>query len=151
MRVIRPALAVSLLIAALVPAVASQAAPAPPAKDDVTVIAVIDSGFSPYHQDFLASEVPADIKGLPLTKAPDTWLPGFPKPSTFAGYSPLKLTLNGESSTNMDALHTKDKASWASVKPSTATSIDYRWIPGTKVIGALTFRLGRDHLRQRRR
>ena len=139
MRLIRPALAASLLVAALVPTVASQAAPATAAKDDVTVIAVIDSGFSPYHQDFLASEVPADIKGLPLTKAPDTWLPGFPKASTFQGYAPLKLTLDATSGTKMDALHTKDKAVWASVKPSTATSIDYRWIPGTKVIGALTF------------
>lgn len=103
------------------------------------MIAVIDSGFSPYHQDFLASDVPADIKGLPLTKAPDTWVPGFPKRSAFAGYSPLSLTLNAEASTNMEAQHTQDKAAWATVKQSTPTAIDYRWIPGTKVIGALTF------------
>lgn len=141
MRLFRPALALSLLVAGLTPAVASQAAASKP-QDDVTVIAVIDSGFSPYHQDFLASEVPADIKALPLTKAPDTWVPGFPKRSAFAAYSPLSLTLDGEASTNMDALHTKDKAAWASVKQSTPTAIDYRWIPGTKVIGALTFGAG---------
>ncbi len=142
MRLLRPALALSLLVAALVPAVASQAAPAAPAKDDVTVIAVIDSGFSPYHQDFLASEVPADIKSVPLTKAPHTWLSGFPKPSTFQGYAPLNLTLDATDGTKMEALHTQDKAEWATVKPSTATSINYRYIPGTKVIGALTFGAG---------
>ena len=144
MRLLRPALVLSLLAAVLVPAVASQAAPKSSVKDDVTVIAVIDSGFSPYHQDFLQSYGNADIKGLPLTKAPDTWLPGFPKKSSFASYAPLNLGLNGDAGTKMDALHTADKAAWSSVKQSTATSINYRWIPGTKVIGALTFLSGGD-------
>ena len=144
MRFLRPALALSLLAALAVPVVASQAAPKTAAKDDVTVIAVIDSGFSPYHQDFLASQVPADIKSLPLSKAPDTWLPGFPKKSAFSSYSPLNLTLNGESGTSMATLHSKDAAEWRTVKPSTGTSINYRWVPGTKVIGALTFGAGGD-------
>ncbi len=139
MRLTRPVLVLSLLAAGLAPTLTSQAAAPAPAKDDVTVVAVIDSGFSPYHQDFLASKVPADIKGLPLTKAPDTWVPGFPKPSTFKGYSPLTLSLNGADGTSMAALHDQDKAAWATVKPSGPAGIDYRWIPGTKVIGALTF------------
>ncbi len=139
MRLLRPALALTLLVAGLTPAVVSQAAPATPAAADVTVVAVIDSGFSPYHQDFLASKVPADIKGLPLDKAPDTWVPGFPKPSAFAGYSPLKLTLNGADNTSMASLYAGDKAAWATVKGSGSKGIDYRWIPGTKVIGAMTF------------
>ena len=143
MRLYRPALALSALLTAFVPALASQAAPAG-VKDDVTVIAVIDSGFSPYHQDFLQSAGNSDIKGLPLTKAPDTWLPGFPKKSSFAGYSPLKLGLNGTPGTSMASLHSADAAEWKTVKASTPTAIDYRWIPGTKVIGALTFGSGGD-------
>jgi hypothetical protein len=139
-RYFRPLLALSLAAGVLTPLAVSQAAaPAVKPADDVTVVAVIDSGFSPYHQDFLASQLPADVKALPLTKAPHTWLPGFPKPSAFRGYSPLKLTLDGTDGTKMDTLHTKDKAAWDSVKPSGTAGIDYRWIPGTKVIGALTF------------
>ncbi len=139
MRLTRPLLVLSLLAAGLTPTLASQAAAPPPAAGDVTVVAVIDSGFSPYHQDFLASKVPSDITSLPLTKAPDTWVPGFPKPSAFKGYSPLALTLNGADGTSMATLYGQDKAAWASVKPSGSAGIDYRWIPGTKVIGALTF------------
>jgi hypothetical protein len=142
-RLLRPALALSLLVAGLTPVVLqAQAAATTPVKDDVTVIAVIDSGFSPYHQDFLQSTGDAELRSLPLTKAPDTWLPGFPKPSTFAKYAPLKLTLNGETGTSMATLHTRDAAQWATVKKSTPSSIQYRWVPGTKVIGALTFGTG---------
>jgi hypothetical protein len=136
--VFRPVLVLSLAAAVLAPVAASQAA-APRPADDITVVAVIDSGFSPYHQDFLASRMPADTKGLPLSKAPDTWLPGFPKPSTFKGYSPLKLTLDGTDGTKMANLHARDAKAWSSVKASGTAGVDYRWIPGTKVIGALTF------------
>ena len=142
MRIFRPLLALSLTAAVLVPVAASQAAPAAPAKDDVTVIAVIDSGFSPYHQDFLASKVPGDIKSLPLTKSPATWLPGFPKPSSFASYDALRLTLDGTDGTKMATLREQDNAAWASVKGSSRSAVNYRWIPGTKVIGALTFGTG---------
>lgn len=141
MRLFRPALALSGLLAALVPAVASQAATAA-VKDDVTVIAVIDSGFSPYHQDFLQSVGNKDIRSLPLTKAPDTWLPGFPKKSSFASYSPLRLGLNDTAGTSMASLHSADAAEWKTVRQSKPTAVDYRWIPGTKVIGALTFGTG---------
>jgi hypothetical protein len=37
--------------------------------DDVTVIAVIDSGITPYHWDFLASKMPGASK-LPLDSPP---------------------------------------------------------------------------------
>ena len=106
---------------------------------DVTVVAIIDSGFSPYHQDFAASRLPADVKGLPLTKAPHTWLPGFPKPSSFKRYSPLNLTLDASDGTKMAGLYTEDQAAWGSVRSSGTAGIDYRWIPGTKVVGALGF------------
>src|SRR5688500_12739925 len=84
----------ALTATASAPAAAAKASPA----GDATVIAVIDSGFSPYHQDFLASKMPADARP-PLAKAPHTWLPGFPKPSAFKSYSPLKLTLSAEDDT----------------------------------------------------
>lgn len=144
---LRPLIALATATA-LVGAGAAVAAPAkaPPvpaaakaAAGDAVVIAVIDSGFSPYSQDFLASRMPADAKAMPLSTPPDRWLPGFPKPSTFKGYSPLKLTLDGTDGTNMDELHDKDQAQWDTVKESGDDGIDYRWIPGTKVVGALTF------------
>jgi hypothetical protein len=141
MRPLRPLLALSVAAALLSPlAVLQASAAAPPAlAGDATVIAVIDSGFSPYHQDFLADRMPAEAAGLPLKKAPDTWLPGFPKPSAFASYSPLNLTLNGADGTAMDKLHAADAAQWATVRESGSKGVNYRWIPGTKVIGALTF------------
>jgi hypothetical protein len=141
MRLLRPALALSLAAALLSPVAAlhASAAPVSAPAGDATVVAVIDSGFSPYHQDFLASKMPAEAGSLPLTKAPDTWLAGFPKPSTFASYSPLKLTLDPSDDANMDKLHSADKDAWASVKESGSKGVNYRWVPGTKVIGALTF------------
>src|SRR3954469_22116340 len=109
MRLIRCALGAALAAALAVP-VAAMAAPSStprqlPGGSDETVIAVIDSGFSPYHQDFLASQMPPNAGRLPLTEAPDTWLPGFPNPTSFASYAPLKLTLDADPSAKMDTLH----------------------------------------------
>ncbi|MDT7572571.1 MAG: serine protease [Actinomycetota bacterium] len=141
MRLLRPVLALSTAAALLSPAAVlhASAKSVSPAIGDATVVAVIDSGFSPYHQDFLASKMPAEAGNLPLKQSPDTWLPGFPKASTFASYAPLSLTLDGTDGANMDKLHSADKDAWASVKESGSKGINYRWIPGTKVIGALTF------------
>ncbi|TAL13256.1 MAG: hypothetical protein EPN99_15700 [Frankiales bacterium] len=142
---LRPLLALATAAALLGPGAALTATAAgpkaPSATDlagDATVIAVIDSAFSPYHQDFLASKMPADAR-LPLTAAPHTWLPGFPKPSAFASYSPLKLTLTAEDDVPMKDLHDADQAQWDTVQESEPDAVRYRWIPGTKVIGALTF------------
>ncbi len=141
---LRPLLVLAAVVALLGPGAALTATAGPKApsiKDlagDATVIAVIDSAFSPYHQDFLASRMPADAR-LPLTAAPHTWLPGFPKPSAFASYSPLKLTLTDEDDVPMKELHDADQAQWDTVQESAPDAVRYRWIPGTKVIGALTF------------
>jgi hypothetical protein len=140
MRLLRPALALSVAAALLSPVTVLHASAAPSAAaGDATVVAIIDSGFSPYHQDFLASKMPAEAGRLPLTKPPHTWLPGFPKPSVFSSYSPLNLTLDGEDGANMAKLYSSDKDAWSSVKASGSKGINYRWIPGTKVIGALAF------------
>jgi hypothetical protein len=117
---------------------------------DAVVVAVIDSGFSPYHQDYLASTMPQaqDVVAgneLPLDRPPHEWLPGFPAPSSFAGYAPLDLSIGAveDPSASPSALTAQDAAQWNTVKTSTSQAIDYRWIPGTKVIGALAFGTGK--------
>lgn len=112
---------------------------------DATVVAVIDSGFSPYHWDFLASQMPQaqdDDPGndLPLDSPPDTWLPGFADTDGFASYRSLELTLEETSERRrIDSLSRTDAELWDSVEESTASAVNYHWLPGTKVIGAVTF------------
>ena len=136
------------LLLFLVPILAvTRPAPAaiPTGADDVTVVAIIDSGISPYHWDFLADKMPQATNAdpsddLPLTQPPDTWLPGFPSPATFASYGALNLTLDA---TNPDAdpaaLDEADAATWATVQDSNPATQHYYWIPGTKIIGAMVF------------
>jgi hypothetical protein len=136
----RVLVAVAVLAALLVPAggragATSIAPPNNPALD-ATVVAVIDSAFSPYHYDYLASEMPVD---LPLDEAPDRWLPGFPSTKSFADYRALDLTLPDRKESPYAGLDTADEKDWASVRASTAEEINYYWMPGTKVIGALDF------------
>jgi hypothetical protein len=114
------------------------------AGDDAVVIAVIDSGFAPYHRDFLASRMPqaktpSKADDLPLDKAPHTWLKGFPKPSAFDEYTPLRLSLTDRADAKLADLVTKDKDVWGEVGRSKPSALKYTWIPGTKVIGAMTF------------
>jgi hypothetical protein len=142
----RPALLASLVLGVLTPVTYSGAAAVrAPGAGDATVIAVLDSGMSPYHWDYLASKMPqarnADRSDdLPLSVSPDKWLPGFPSPRSFASYQPLKLTLDQHDDTaKMDALHAKDQKAWDSFKPSGPTGVNYYWVPGTKIIGAMSF------------
>ncbi|MDQ3958093.1 MAG: S8/S53 family peptidase [Actinomycetota bacterium] len=112
---------------------------------DATVIAVIDSGFSPYHWDFLASQMPqakdADPSNdLPLGDSPDAWLDGFPGTSSFASYNRLDLTLEEpDPEAQLQTLDAADQEKWDAVKPSSREELNYYWIPGTKVVGALDF------------
>lgn len=109
------------------------------AGDDVTVIAVIDSGVTPYHWDFLASKMPASARP-PLERPPHEWLRGFPSPRSFAGYEGLDLTLEEKDpNANPEVLFAADWSEWAKVKTSTPEAVNYHWIPGTKVIGAVDF------------
>ena len=141
----------SLRAALLAVAALALAAPVLPAtaaprdgRGDATVIAVIDSAFSPYHFDYLAKKMPqartADRSDdLPLTTAPDQWLPGFPKRSAFATYGPLKITLPTDELESPGELYNADAKKWDAVKASSAGKVNYYWLPGTKVIGAMTF------------
>jgi len=143
-RLWRAALGAAVVLGVVTPVTFAQAK-AVRGPDDAVVVAVIDSGMSPYHWDFLASKMPqAKTKDrsddLPLTTAPDKWLPGFPKPSAFASYNPLKLSLEQKDDlAPMAAQHAKDKKKWDAFKPSGPDGINYYWLPGTKVVGALSF------------
>ncbi|MDQ4124345.1 MAG: S8/S53 family peptidase [Actinomycetota bacterium] len=112
---------------------------------DATVIAVIDSAFSPYHWDFVASHMPQakdsdPANDLPLTTSPDRWLDGFPGPGAFDSYNRLDLTLEeDDKDAQLAALDAADEEKWADVKPSSRDEVNYYWMPGTKVVGALDF------------
>ncbi len=131
-------------LALAAPAAPTQAAAPKDGRGDATVIAVIDSSFSPYHWDFLASKMPQARNrdrsdDLPLTTAPDKWLPGFPSTKSFASYQPLKITLPNDEDAAPNDLYAKDTAKWDAVKSSTDKDVHYYWLPGTKVVGAMTF------------
>jgi hypothetical protein len=121
------------------PAGPARASRATVTGDDVTVVAVIDSGITPYHWDFLASKMPASAKP-PLNRPPHEWLRGFPTPKTFAEYDEVNITIeDDDENADPDFLFEKDRAEWSKVKQSTPTEVNYYWIPGTKVIGAVDF------------
>jgi hypothetical protein len=143
---LRPALALAAVAALLspLPRVADAATPAQrAAAQDAVVIAVIDSGFSPYHQDYAASFMPEEARP-DLKRSPDTWLPGFPSKRSFASFDKLSLTLDHTDGTDMERLHAADAKEWEKVEDSQLDAVHYRWIPGTKVIGALAFGPGGD-------
>lgn len=116
-----------------------------PAVGDVVVVAVVDSGFNPYHHDFLAALMPQALNedpsdDLPLWDDPAAWVPGHPGASAFASYHRLDLTLTPDDGAAVpNELHDKDAEAWGKVQSSGAGSIHMSWIPGTKVIGAVTF------------
>lgn len=119
--------------------------PAIGATSDVTVVAVIDSAFSPYHWDFSASRMPQHLdedpsNDLPLHQAPDVWLSGFPDPAIFSQYKRFVLAGDaGDAGTATEALRTADQLKWGEFPLSTPAQIGYTWFPGTKIIGALSF------------
>lgn len=119
-----------------------------PAVDDVVVIAVVDSGYNPYHHDFQAALMPQHLdddvaNDLPLDQDPSTWVPGYPSPSAFASFSRLNLTPTANNGSLVpDELHQKDAKEWDQVQTSSLEGVDaihMAWVPGTKVIGAITF------------
>ena len=150
-RLIRSVLPAALVATVLPVAVAAATAsstsarrPVPPGQDAV-VVAVIDSGMSPYHWDFAAEHMPqaktkTKADDLPLRRAPHEWLSGFPKPSSFASYAPLDLRLAPrDPKADPQKLYERDEDKFLDVPPSDDREVNYRWIPGTKAIGAITF------------
>lgn len=114
---------------------ASDLAPRP-----LTVVAVIDNGFSPYHYDFLGSQHPWNRDDDPANDLdfgvdPARYLPGHP------GGTRLDLTLPTAPDEDVDVLRKEvDAATWAAFPDSDlSTGVDLVWFPGTKVVGALRF------------
>lgn len=119
--------------------------------EDVVVVAVVDSGFNPYHHDFQAALMPQHLNDdpgddLPLDQDPSTWVPGYPAPSAFASFDRLNLTQTaGTRDAVPNELHEADAKEWEKVRQTTLDGVDQvhmRWVPGTKVIGAITFGSG---------
>lgn len=139
-----------VVLAATLPGTSTAARTKASGADDVVVMAILDDHLNPYHWDFLASKMPQALdedgsNDLPLNMPPDKWLPGFPSQRAFNSFGSLELTLeekdkdapipgdpDGE---GMDI----DTEEWAKVKASNDREINYAWIPGTKVIGAIDF------------
>lgn len=125
------------------------AAQATDAEGDVTVIAIVDSSFSPYHLDFRADRMPQHQDGdatndLPLEgeKAPHEWIPGFPEPSdAFGEYRALDLTL--PETGPIELAFRADEPQWEGLQPSTdAGPVNFYWAPGTKAVGMVDFQDG---------
>lgn len=114
-------------------------------RDDVTVVAVVDGSFNPYHWNFSASRMPQYMdedpsNDLPVDEAPHTWIPGFPAPSSFSSYTSLDLTLDPNNpSRSITSLQSADAAKWNSFGVSSGSNVHYRYIPGTKFVGAVRF------------
>ncbi len=83
------------------------------------VIAHVDTGINPYHANFRWNDTRAWVH-------PSKWLVGYPPEA-----QPLNLTLDAP--TYADALRA-DAAVWEGVQEGSLY-----WIPGTKIVGAITF------------
>lgn len=112
---------------------------------DAVVIAVVDSGFSPYHLDFDAELMPQHLDAdtandLPLDSPPDTWLPGFPADDSFGSYEEIALT-RGDPDSRTAELQAADHEQWQAFARTTTDDDDvhYRWLSGSKIIGAVDF------------
>jgi hypothetical protein len=143
-----PLLLTLVAAAALLPVAAGAQEPAADGRNDVTVVAVVDGSFQPQHWNFSGPRMPQHLdtdpsNDLPLDAAPDTWIPGFSTES-LAGYDALPLTID-ETNRNrsVTSMQTADAQAWSSVKQSTDKAVNYYWVPGSKVVGAVHFGSGK--------
>jgi hypothetical protein len=132
------------LVAPLAPMARGDVAAPAVAGGDAVVVAVIDSAFTPYHHDFLASHMPQASTpprsdDLPLDTPASEWLTGF-STAQMASFEPLELTLPTGPDEDPAALEAADAGRWASVQSSTSSRAPHvYWMPGTKIIAAATF------------
>ena len=113
----------------------------PGGVDDAVVIAVVDSGFSPYHLNWRADGMPQHLDAdpandLPLDTSPAGWLPGFALTDDVTSMAEMPLTLPDDPDASIAELRASDGAS---IPVSTAGDVHVRWIPDTKIIGAVDF------------
>lgn len=121
----------------------THAAPVTTADRAVTVVAVVDSGFSPYHLDFAGFRHPwntdADAANdLDLDADPAAYVDAYP------GAAVLPVTVPASAADAAATLAAKDAAAWASFVPSTLDHVSMYRLPGTKIIGAINFDAGRS-------
>ncbi|HVF52746.1 MAG TPA: S8/S53 family peptidase [Actinomycetota bacterium] len=88
-------------------------------KRPFVVIALIDSGINPYHQDFRAPE---------FVHHPSKYVEGYPSDAV-----ELDLSLDVADKDGYEAARTADDLTWAAVPSS-----KLHWIPGTRIIGAIS-------------
>jgi hypothetical protein len=116
-------------------------------RDDVTVIAVVDGSFQPQHWNWASALMPQHLdddpsNDLPLTQAPDTWMPGFDT-SGMAGYHSLPLAIDLEDGNRTVAsLQQESAASWSEMQRSSRDEVHYYWVPDSKVVGMVHFGTG---------
>lgn len=108
------AVALTLSVLPLAPAVAK------PISGPKAVVGVIDTGINPYHVTFRDDSPRA-------RKHPSTYIPGFPKNA-----EALRLSLNEKD--YLTAVKKDCERVWSRVK-----SGKLYWIPGTKIVGAISF------------
>lgn len=116
------------------------AEPAPAGPQGVTVVAVVDGGFNPYHYDFVGSQHPWNLDGdasndIDFSADPATYISGYP------GAQAINLTLPATPDADVATRHTGvDAAAWSTFEASsTVADAKMHWFPGTKVIGAVSF------------
>jgi subtilase family protein len=113
-------LAVVLVLPVAAPlATSNTLLPASAAAGPMAVIALIDTGINPYHVAFRDDSALAQ-------QHPCTYIPGYP-----CDAQALPLTLNAP---DYAAAYAQDKPLWDAV-----ASGQLYWIPGTKIVGAISF------------
>lgn len=104
-----------------------------------TVVAVIDSGFSPYHFDFVGHQHPWNTDADPdndlnFYADPASYIEGHP------GAVALPITIPTDPNQDVSGLAAGDDADvWAEFQPSSLADPKVHWFPGTKIVGALSF------------
>lgn len=137
------AFAMTIAMTSALPAVADPIPdPTTTEADDAVVIAVVDSGFSPYHLDFRADLMPQHLDGdpsndLPLDTDPADWLPGYADAVGVASTGAIDLTLTTDTSVPIEQLEDADNAHDQLPQSSTG-DVHMRHIPGTKIVGPWT-------------
>lgn len=106
--------------------------------DPFTVVAVIDSGFTPYHFDFVGHQHPWNLDADPsndfdFRANPATYIDGYP-----AGATALEVTIPSSPDQEVDPLRQIDMPVWDQVSSSSSSNVNLYWFPRTKIIGAMT-------------
>lgn len=92
-------------------------------KKPFVVIALVDSGINPYHQDFRAPE---------FVHHPAKYIEGYPKEA-----KAFNLALEVADSKGYEAARKADDEEWVLTKAA-----ELRWFPGTRIIGGISMGAG---------